>query len=115
MKMERVSIRLKNLRQDHDFTQKQVANYLGIPQQTYSNYERAIREIPSHFVVRLAALYHVSTDYVLGLTGEHNIPYDLEAAFTADIPLKSVLIHLYKLEPQHRIQFLRFLFYLTRK
>lgn len=60
--------RLKDLREDHDLVQKEVAAYLGIDQRVYSNYETGKREIPTHMVVALASFYNTSADYILGLT-----------------------------------------------
>lgn len=60
--------RLKDLREDKDLVQKQVAGYLGIDQRVYSNYEMGKREIPTRFVIALAKFYNTSTDYILGLT-----------------------------------------------
>lgn len=60
--------RLKDLRQDKDLGQKEVAAYLGIDQRVYSNYETGKREIPTRFVVALADFYKTSTDYILGRT-----------------------------------------------
>ena len=60
--------RLKDLREDRDLVQKQVAGYLGIDQRVYSNYEIGKREIPTRFVIALAEFYNTSTDYILGLT-----------------------------------------------
>ncbi len=62
--------RLKDLREDHDMVQKEVAAVLGIDQRVYSNYETGKREIPTRFVIVLAKYYHTSTDYILGLTNE---------------------------------------------
>ncbi len=59
--------RLKDLREDNDLVQKEVAAILGIDQRVYSNYELGKREIPVRFVIRLAKYYKVSTDYILGL------------------------------------------------
>ena len=60
--------RIRDMREDHDLTQKEIASVLGIDQRVYSNYETGKREIPVHLLVRLAAHYRVSTDYLLGLT-----------------------------------------------
>ena len=60
--------RLRDLREDHDLVQKEVASYLSIDQRVYSNYETGKREIPTRFVVALAKYYKTSTDYILGLT-----------------------------------------------
>ena len=59
--------RLRDLREDHDLKQKEVAAVLNIDQRVYSNYEPGKREIPTRFVVALAKYYKVSTDYILGL------------------------------------------------
>ena len=60
--------RLKDLREDHELMQKQVAAKLGIDQRVYSNYETGKREIPVHHLAALADLYHPRTDYLLGRT-----------------------------------------------
>ena len=60
--------RLRDLREDKDLPQKQVAAYLGIDQRVYSNFEIGKREIPTRFVVALAKFYGTSTDYILNLT-----------------------------------------------
>jgi transcriptional regulator with XRE-family HTH domain len=62
--------RLRDLREDHDLVQKQVAAHLGIDQRVYSNYETGKREIPVRFVCELAELYGTSTDYILGRTDD---------------------------------------------
>ena len=66
--------RLKDLREDKDLVQKEVAAFLGIDQIVYSNYETGKREIPTRFVVALAKFYHTSTDYILGMTNQSK-PY----------------------------------------
>ena len=58
--------RLRDLREDHDLTQKEIAAVLGIDQRVYSNYETGKREIPVHHLVKLADYYSVTTDYLLG-------------------------------------------------
>ena len=60
--------RFKDLREDHDLSQEQVAQYLDMKQPQYSRYERGLRDIPTDVLIRLAHLYHTSTDYLLGLT-----------------------------------------------
>jgi transcriptional regulator with XRE-family HTH domain len=62
--------RLKDLREDHDFSQQKIADYLGMKQSQYSRYERGLRDIPTDILIRLALLYNTSTDYILGLTNE---------------------------------------------
>ena len=62
--------RLKDLREDRDLMQKEIAAVLGIDQRVYSNYETGKREIPTSFVVKLADFYKTSTDYILGRTNK---------------------------------------------
>lgn len=61
-------MRIKDLREDNDLTQQQVADYLNIKQNTYSQYETGTRQIPIDILIALAALYKTSTDYLLGIT-----------------------------------------------
>lgn len=60
--------RLRELREDHDKYQKEIAEILNISQQYYSEYEKGNRPIPVDYVVKLAKFYHVSADYILELT-----------------------------------------------
>ena len=63
-------MRLRALREDQDLTQKAVADYLHIRQNTYSQYETGQRQLPLELLVALALSYHTSTDYILELTGQ---------------------------------------------
>ena len=67
-------MRIKDLREDHDLTQKELAPYLHIKQNTYSQYENGHRQIPIDCLIALAKLYQTSTDYILGLTDKKE-PY----------------------------------------
>lgn len=58
--------KLRDLREDHDMKQKEVAAILGIDQRVYSTYETGKRDIPLHHLITLADFYHVSVDYLLG-------------------------------------------------
>lgn len=60
--------RIRDLREDADLTQKQVAKILNCSQQVYSNYELGQRDIPTAVLIALARLYHTTVDYILGLT-----------------------------------------------
>lgn len=60
--------RIKDLREDYDLTQKQLASILNCSQQVYSNYELGQRDTPTEILIRLSLFYDVSTDYILGLT-----------------------------------------------
>jgi len=63
--------RIRDLREDNDKTQSQVAELLGIQTTTYRRYEIGERECPTHIIVKLCYLYNVSADYILGLTNEY--------------------------------------------
>ncbi len=60
--------RLRDLREDHDMSQREVAEYLGMKQPQYNRYERGLRDIPTDILIRLAQLYNTTTDYILGRT-----------------------------------------------
>ncbi len=60
--------RIRDLREDRDLTQQQIADYLGMKQSQYSRYERGLRDIPTDILIRLAKYYNTTTDYILGLT-----------------------------------------------
>lgn len=62
--------RIRDLRIDHDLTQKQLATMLGMSQTGYSKYETGENDIPTSILIKLADLYHVSTDYLLDRTDE---------------------------------------------
>ena len=62
--------RIKDLREDADMTQRELAEELGITAQQYSLYERGDREIPFHHAIALARFYRVSLDYIAGLTNK---------------------------------------------
>lgn len=58
--------RLRDLREDADLNQTDIAEYLGIQQTVYSRYERGVRTIPLEHLIRLADFYNVSLDYLVG-------------------------------------------------
>ncbi|MGN1249576.1 MAG: helix-turn-helix domain-containing protein [Candidatus Spyradocola sp.] len=60
--------RIRELREDHNLLKRQVAERLHCSQQVYSNYELGQRDIPTDVLIRLADLYRVSIDYLLGQT-----------------------------------------------
>lgn len=67
--MEYIKI-MRDLREDNDLTQAQVAAYLGTSQTMYARYERGANELPIRHLLKLCALYHVSADYLLGRTSQ---------------------------------------------
>lgn len=60
--------RIRNLREDHDLKQREIAEFLSCSQRVYSNYELGQRDIPTDVLIRLSSFYDVSVDYLLGLT-----------------------------------------------
>ncbi len=60
--------RIRDLREDSDLTQAQVANAINCSQQVYSNYELGQRSLPPEILISLAKFHHTSVDYLLGLT-----------------------------------------------
>ena len=66
--------RIRDLREDRDLTQKQIAEFLLCDQSLYSKYERGERPIPTELGVKLAGFYGTSVDYLLGLT-DNKKPY----------------------------------------
>lgn len=64
--------RIRDLREDHDKTQQEIAEYLGTTQQVYSRYEKGINEMPIRHIIALCKYYNVSSDYILGLKDETN-------------------------------------------
>lgn len=60
--------RIRNLREDKDLTQKQIAEYLNCSQRIYSNYERGDVDIPTFILIKLADFHKTSTDYLLNRT-----------------------------------------------
>lgn len=65
-------MRLKDIREDHDITQKTLSEYLNIKQNTYSQYENGQRQIPIDILIKLAIYFDTSTDYILELTDVSN-------------------------------------------
>ncbi len=62
--------RMRNLREDSDYTQEYVAHYLSTSQTMYARYERGANELPIHHLLKLCKLYDVSADYLLGLSNK---------------------------------------------
>ena len=60
--------RMRDLREDHDKTQQEIADVLGTSQTMYARYERRANELPIHHLVTLCRFYNVSADYILGLS-----------------------------------------------
>ena len=68
-----MNLRIRDLREDCDLKQKQIAEYLLCDQSLYSKYERGERELPLRYAIELAKFYGVSLDYLVGLTDEKRL------------------------------------------
>ncbi len=64
--------RIRDLREDHNYTQKQIADILFTTQPQYFRYESGTRDLPCELLIILAKFYSVSTDYILGLSNKEN-------------------------------------------
>ncbi len=65
--------RIRDLREDSDKTQTEIAEHLGISQTMYARYERGANELPIRHLIKLADFYGVSTDYILGRTDNQKL------------------------------------------
>ena len=65
--------RMRDLREDNDKTQQEIAKILNTSQTMYARYERGANELPIHHLITLADYYKVSTDYILGRTNNTNL------------------------------------------
>lgn len=82
--------RIRNLREDHDLTQTEIANYLHISQRTYSRYENDERAIPIETLIKLATFYSTSIDYLTNCT-DIKKPYPPSKHFDKKTDKKSKL------------------------
>lgn len=110
--MKTLNAILRDLREDHDIKQETIANYLGISQQTYSNYENGRREIPIEAVRKLAKYYKVSTDYLLRPDTSYLGSLDMNAAYVDNLSMHDVIYDMQSLNEAERkdlIKYIRFL------
>ena len=103
---------IRDLREDHDLKQKEVARYLHVSQQTYSNYERGRRDILVFVVVELAKYYKVSADYLLGVEMDYPGSTNLKRPYLENITYYDVLYDIQKLERDSRKDLIRYISYL---
>ncbi len=68
---------IRDLREDADLTQEQIAGLIPCSQQAYSLYERGARDIPTVVLIRLAEIHQTTVDYLLGLTDYREIPIQM--------------------------------------
>ncbi len=110
--MKELNERIKDLREDSDTKQSVIADYLGVTQQTYSNYETGRREVPISVVLKLAKYYKVSTDYLLGSDTSYLGNINMNASYIGEVTLHDIVYgaqSLNKLGRKQLADFIRFL------
>lgn len=110
--MKTLNTMLRDLREDHDIKQDTIAKYLGVTQQTYSNYENGYREIPVAAVAKLAKYYKVSTDYLLHSDAGYLGNVDMNASYIDGVTVHDVLYNMQALDSSSRrdlVKYIRFL------
>ena len=70
--------RIRELREDRDMTQENLAQQLGMKRPQYFRYEQGYRDVPTDVLIRLSEIFGVSTDYILGLTNNPQKPKNIE-------------------------------------
>lgn len=103
---------IRDLREDNDIKQKTIAEYLGVSQQTYSNYENGHRDIPIWAVVKLSKYYQVSTDYLLGADSGYLGSTNLNGKYLGDVTLHDVVFDIQKLNAKDRRDLLKYIRFL---
>ena len=89
--------RIRDIREDNDLTQQQIAEILGTSQTMYARYERGANELPIRHLIRLAEYYRLSTDYLLGVEQKQNVDF---SGLTEDEI--SAILHLIKVMKRNR-------------
>ena len=99
---------IRDLREDNDIKQKTIAEYLGVSQQTYSNYENGHRDIPIWAVVKLSKYYQVSTDYLLGADSGYLGSTNLNGKYLGDVTMHDVVFDIQTLNAKDRRDLLKY-------
>lgn len=114
MEMYSICSKLKNSRENRNMKQNEVAEYLGISQQNYSRYENGKRDLPIRYLEPLSKLYHVSTDYILGLSVNKNDLHTMLQSANHMKPTSDLMEEMAALNPENMmllsayIEFLKF-------
>lgn len=110
--MKELCEKIRELREDRDIKQKTIADYLGVSQQTYSNYENGYREIPTWVVTALAKYYKVSTDYLLGAETGYLGSTNLKKLYLENITMHDVVYDIQQLKRNERRDLVKYIRYL---
>ena len=106
---------IRNLREDHEYKQETIAKYLGVVQQTYSNYAKGHTSLPLDYLVKLTKFYNVSADFLLGLTTFQKPSSEMEKIYAQGKTLGEIASALVTLSADKRRLLLDFLGYLLAK
>lgn len=110
--MKELRIIIRDLREDRDLKQKTVASYLGVSQQTYSNYENGHRDIPLWAILKLSEYYKVSTDYLLGIDADYAGNTNLSGKYLGNITMHDMVYDMQQLNTKSRHDLLRYIRFL---
>lgn len=103
---------IRDLREDRDLKQKTIASYLGVSQQTYSNYENGRRDIPLWAILKLSEYYKVSIDYLLGIDAGYAGNTNLNGKYLGNITMHDVMYDMQRLSTKSRRDLLRYIRFL---
>lgn len=106
---------IRNLQENHEYKQETIAKYLGVVQQTYSNYEKGHTSLPLDYLVKLTKFYNVSADFLLGLTTFQKPSSEMEKIYAQGKTLGEIASALVTLSADKRKMLLDFLGYLLAK
>lgn len=106
---------IRNLRENHEYKQETIAKYLGVVQQTYSNYEKGHTSLPLDYLVKLTKFYNVAADFLLGLTTFQKPSSEMEKIYAQGKTLGEIASALVTLSADKRKMLLDFLGYLLAK
>lgn len=106
---------IRNLWENHEYKQETIAKYLGVVQQTYSNYEKGHTSLPLDYLVKLTKFYNVSADFLLGLTTFQKPSSEMEKIYAQGKTLGEIASALVTLSADKRKMLLDFLGYLLAK
>ena len=110
--MKEINHILQELRIDRDLRQKDLANYLGIAQQTYSNYETGTREIPIPILIQLIQFDQVSADYLLGIPPKFPGSSDMTRQYVDGISMNHLILEAQSLTRTNRRDLVRYIAFL---
>lgn len=110
--MKEVCRIIRDLREDSDLTQSEVASYLGVTQQCYFSYESGRCALPVWVLIALSQLYHVSADYLLGLDTNYQGGTNLMEIYHENITLYNVVYEMQKIKKSRRQELLSYMQFL---